>query len=181
MKSFMSLLALLLVFGAMAIAQTEAETLVDAEVVSALVLVNVDGTWGVFAAGNTYVITPAGYKDPPGPAEGPGVVVGPVGFEVDGVGGESVVVNLVLPGAMNSDDDAPGLPLSNWTYGWNYDNDPTASFTSAGSVTGNAVNLSINSSAATGLFLGATVTVPPTAFPGIYNAQIIGSAAYTGN
>jgi hypothetical protein len=63
-------------------------------------------------------ITPAGFKDPPGPGEGPGIVVGPVGFEVDGIGGEDVIVNLVLPGAMNSDDDAAGLPLSNWTYGW---------------------------------------------------------------
>ena len=181
MKTFMCVFALLLVFGAMAIAQSEAEALVTGEVVSALVLVNVDGDWGVFAAGNTYVVTPAGFKDPPGPGEGAGVVVGPVGFEVDGIGGEDVVVNLVLPGAMNSDDDAAGLPLSNWNYGWNYDNDPTATFTASGAVSGSAVNLSINSSAASGLFLGATITVPPTAFPGTYTAQIIGSAAYTGN
>jgi hypothetical protein len=181
MKKLMCVFALLLVFGAMAIAQTEAEALVTGEVVSALVLVNVDGDWGVFASGNTYVITPAGFKNPPGPGEGAGVVVGPVGFEVDGIGGEDVIVNLVLPGAMNSDDDAAGLPLSNWTYGWNYDNDPGASFAASGAVTGNAVALSINSNAATGLFLGATVTVPPTAFTGTYTAQIIGSAVYTGN
>jgi hypothetical protein len=35
--------------------------------------------------------------------------------------------------------------------------------------------------AASGLFLGATVTVPTTAFAGGYTAQIIGSATYTGN
>jgi len=181
MKQFMFVFALVLVLGTTAFAQSEAEALITGEVVSELSLVNVDGDWGVFASGNTYIITPSGFKDPPGPGEGPGVVVGPVGFEVNGIGGEDVVVNMLLPGAMNSDDDAAGLPLSNWTYGWNYDNDPTATFTQSGSVVGGAVTLSINSNATSGLFLGATVTVPTTAFPGTYTAQVIGSAAYIGN
>jgi hypothetical protein len=181
MKHLFFAFVLVIALASMAMAQSEAEALVTGEVVSALVLVNVDGDWGVFASGNTYVITPAGFKEPPGPGEGAGVVVGPVGFEVDGIGGEDVVVNLLLPGQMNSDDDASGLPLSNWMYGWNYDNDPGATFTAAGPVVGNAVTLSINSNAASGLFLGATVTVPTTAFPGTYTAQIIGSAAYIGN
>jgi hypothetical protein len=181
MKHLLFVFVLVIALGSMAMAQSEAEALVVGEVVSALTLVNVDGDWGVFASGNTYIITPGGFKEPPGPGEGAGVVVGPVGFEVGGIGGEDVVVNLLLPGQMNSDDDASGLPLSNWQYGWNYDNDPTATFTDAGAVVGNAVQLSINSNAASGLFLGATITVPTTAFPGTYTAQIIGSAAYIGN
>lgn len=183
MNRFMLVVALLfvVVMGNIAYAQSEAEALVTATVENALVLVNVDGDWGVFAAGNSYVITPGGFKNPPGPGEGAGVVVGPVGFEVDGNAGDKVVVSLVLPSTFPSDDGNGALAVSNWTYGWNYDNDPAATFSASGPVTGNAVSLTVGGGGATGLFLGATVTIPPTAFAGGYTGQIIGSAAYTGN
>ncbi len=182
MKRFLLIAALLVVaLCNYAMAQSEAEALVTGSVENALALVNVDGDWGVFSPGNTYVITPGGFKQPPGPGEGAGVVVGPVGFEVDGNAGSTVLVTLVLPPGLASDDENGSLPLSNWTFGWNYDNDPTASFTAAGPVTGSGVTLQISGGGASGLFLGATVTVPTTAFAGTYTGQIIGSATYVGN
>src|ERR1051325_4910333 len=130
MKSFMLALALVLFIGLnhVVLAQSEAEALVTASVENELALVNVDGDWGVLSPGVTYVITPGGFKEPPGPAEGAGVVVGPVGFEVDGNAGSEVLVSLVLPSGLASDDENGSLPLSNWTYGWNYDNDPGVAF-----------------------------------------------------
>jgi hypothetical protein len=179
MKRFMLVLALLLVVGlSYALAQSEAEALVTASVESELVLVNLDGDWGVFSPGQTYVITPGGFKEPPGPGEGAGITVDAIGFEVDGNAGSDVLVSLVLPAAFTSDDENGNLPLSNWTYGWNYDNDPSVAFSAAGPVTGSAVTLTIGGGAASGLFLGATVTVPTTAFAGSFTAQIIGSATY---
>src|SRR5437867_12203711 len=183
MRNFMLALALLLFVGLnqVVFAQSEAEALITASVENALTLVNVDGDWGVFSPGITYVITPGGFKQPPGPGEGAGVVVGPVGFEVDGNAGSEVLVSLVLPSGLGSDDENGSLPLSNWTYGWNYDNDPAAPFTAAGPVSGSGITMLISGGGASGLFLGATVTVPTTAFAGTYTGQIIGSAAYTGN
>jgi len=183
MKSFMLALALLLFIGLTQVvfAQSEAEALITASVENALTLVNVDGDWGVLSPGNTYVITPGGFKNPPGPGEGAGIVVGPVGFEVDGNAGSNVVITLVLPSQLVSDDGNGGIPTSNWTFGWNYDNDPTAPFAASGPVVGSAVTLGIGGGGASGLFLGATLTVPQTAFAGSYTGQVIGSAAYTGN
>ena len=140
MKRFMFVLALLLVVGlSSALAQSEAEALVTASVESELVLVNVDGDWGLFSPGQTYTVTPSGFKEPPGPGEGAGIVVDAIGFEIDGNPGSDVLVSLILPGAFNSDDENGNLPLSNWTYGWNYDNDPGVAFADAGPVTGSAV------------------------------------------
>ncbi len=183
MKRLMLALALVLFVGLnhVVFAQSEAEALITASVENALTLVNVDGDWGVFAPGQSYVITPGGFKEPPGPGEAAGDVFGPVGFEVDGNAGSNVVVTLVLPAGLVSDDGNGSLPLSNWTFGWNYDNDPTAPFAASGPVVGSAVTLGIGGGGATGLFIGATVTVPQTAFAGSYTGQLIGSAAYTGN
>jgi len=179
MKRYIFILALLLVgLINFAVAQSEAEALVTATVENALALVNIDGDWGTLAPSQQYVITPGGFKDPPGPGEGVGVVVGPVGFEVDGNAGSEVEVTLTL-GDLISDDENGSIPCTNWTFGWNYDNDPTAAFTAAGPVVGNKVTVQIGGGAATGLFFGATVSVSPTAFAGGYQAQLIGSAAYT--
>lgn len=181
MKRFLLIAALLVVaLCNYAVAQSEAEALVTATVENALGLVNIDGDWGTLSPSQTYIVSPGGFKDPPGPGEGVGVIVGPVGFEVDGNAGSEVLVSLTF-GNLQSDDENGSIPLSNWTYGWNYDNDPTAAFTAAGPVTGGGVTVQIGGGAASGLFLGATITVPPTAFAGGYQAQIIGSATYTGN
>jgi hypothetical protein len=171
-------LALLLLSLSGAFAQSEAEALITASVESELVLVNVDGDWGLFSPGQTYTITPGGFKEPPGPGEGAGITVDAIGFEVDGNPGSNVLVSMVLPAAFNSDDENGNLPIGTWTYGWNYDNDPGVAFVSAGPVSGSAVTVIIGGGAASGLFLGATITVPTTAFAGGYTAQIIGSATY---
>ena len=179
MKRFMFVFALLLVVGlSSALAQSEAEVLVTATVENELILVNLDGDWGLFSPGQSYVVSASGFKEPPGPGEGAGITVDPIGFEVDGNPGSDVQVTMVLPAAFTSDDENGNLPLSNWTYGWNYDNDPSVAFSQAGNVTGSAVTLSIGGGAASGLFLGATVTIPTSAFAGGYTAQIIGSATY---
>jgi hypothetical protein len=179
MKRFMIVLALLLVVGLSAAwAQSEAEALITGEVESELVLVNIDEDWGLFAPGNTYIITPGGFKEPPGPGESAGDQVGSPGFEVDGNAQTDVLISLVLPAGMTSDDENGVLPLSNWTYGWNYDIDPTVTFVQAGPVVGSAVTVSIGGDAACGVFFGATVSVPVTAFAGSYTAQLIGSATY---
>jgi hypothetical protein len=164
-----------------AFAQSEAEALITASVESQLTLVNVDGDWGVFSPGLNYTISASGFKEPPGPGEGAGIVVGPVGFEIDGNAGSQVVITLVLPQQLVSDDGNGGIAVGDWTFGWNYDNDPSASWAASGPVIGNAVPLIIGGGGASGLFLGATLTVPQTAFAGTYTGQVIGSAAYTGN
>ncbi|HTK82894.1 MAG TPA: hypothetical protein VL633_11420 [Bacteroidota bacterium] len=127
MKRFLLISILLIVaLSNYAIAQSESEAIITATVENALALVNVDGDWGVLSPGVTYTITPGGYKQPPGPGEGAGIIVGPVGFEVDGNAGSEVFITLVLPSGLQSDDENGNLPCANWTYGWNYDNDPTA-------------------------------------------------------
>lgn len=183
MKYALILIGLLLVavpFNAV-FGQSAANSLVTAVVNNSLTLTSIDGDWGLFAAGNTYVVTPSGFKDPPGPSEGPGVVVSPVAFEIGGNVGSTVLVNLVLPSSFKSDDENGELPVTGWNYGWNYDDDPLASFNGSGPVTGNSLSLNIGGTAVTGLFLGATVSVPNTSFPGTYTAQIIASIAYMGN
>ena len=164
-----------------AIAQSEAGALVTAVVNNSLVIVSADGDWGLFASGNTYVVTPSGFKDPPGPGEGPAVVVSPLAFEIGGDAGSDVQIKLVLPSSFRSDDESGELPVISWNYGWNYDDDPFASFVGSGPVAGSGLSLTIGGGAVAGLFLGATVSVPNEAFPGIYTAQVIASVAYLGN
>jgi hypothetical protein len=48
-------------------------------------------------------------------------------------------------------------------------------------VVGDGVRLIIGGGGSSGLFLGATISVPPTAFAGDYTGQIIGSVTITGN
>jgi len=182
MTRFIFVLALLLVVGlSAALAQSEAVTLVTATVETELILTNLDGDWGLFSPGQTYTITPGAFKEPPGPGEAAGDQVESIGFEVEGNPNSEVLVSFVLPAAFVSDDGNGNMPLSNWTYGWNYDDDPSVAFTAAGPVTGSAVTVNIGGDALIGLFLGATVSVPTTAFVGGYTAQVIGSATYTGN
>ncbi|HYQ85898.1 MAG TPA: hypothetical protein VES59_01510 [Bacteroidota bacterium] len=183
MKSFMLALALLLFIGLTQVvfAQTEGEALITASVENALTVVPVDGDWGILSPGTIYTITPGGLKNPPGPGEGTGIVVGPVGFEIDGSAGSNVVVTLALPPQLVSDDGNGGIPSVNWMFGWNFDNDATLPFAGSGPVVSNAVTLTISGTGASGLFLGATLRVPETAFAGTYTGQVIASAAYTGN
>jgi hypothetical protein len=177
----LSSFVLFIALSPVAFAQAEASALVIARVENPLSIFNVDGDWGAFAPGGTYVITPGGFKNPPGPSEGGNVVVGPVGFEVAGNAGSHIVVSLNLPSQLISDDGNGGLVTSDWTYGWNYDNDPNRPFAASGSIAGNEVTIGIGGSGVSGLFLGATVTVPPSAFTGSYTGRLVASAAYTGN
>ncbi len=182
MKRIMFVLALLLVVGLTTTwAQSESVTLITAEVESELILAPLEADWGLFSPGQTYTITPGAFKEPPGPGEAAGDQVESVGFEVEGNPNSEVLVTLILPAAFTSEDENGTMPLSNWTYGWNFDDDPGVAFSAAGPVTGSAVSLIIGGDAVVGLFLGADVSVPTTAFTGSYIAQIIGSATYTGN
>jgi len=182
MKRFMFVLALVMVVGlSAALAQSEAVTLVTAEVESELILAALDADWGLFSPGQTYTITPAAFKEPPGPGEAAGDQVESAGFEVEGNPNSEVLVSLVLPAAFTSEDENGTMPLSNWTYGWNFDDDPGVAFAEAGPITGSAVSLIIGGDALVGLFIGADVSVPTSAYTGAYIAQIIGSATYTGN
>jgi hypothetical protein len=182
MKRFMFVVAMLMVLGlSTALAQSEAEILITAAVESELILTNVDGDWGLFSPGESYTVTPSGFKEPPGPGEGAGITVDPVGFECEGNPGSEVLITLVLPAAFISDSENGALPLSNWTYGWNYDNDPTVAFAESGPVVGSAVTVQIGGDALVGVFFGASVSVPTSAFADSYTAQLIGSATYTGN
>jgi hypothetical protein len=178
MKRFMFLLAMLLVVSlSSALAQSEIPAVVTATVENELILENLDSDWGIFAPGGTYTITPSGYKEPPGPGEAIGDVFDPFGWNVTGNGGTDVLISMILPAAFISDDGNGSIPLSGWTYGWNYVLDNTASFNDYGPITGSAVLLTLGVDGA-GLFLGATATVPTTAFAGTYAAQVIGSATY---
>ncbi len=162
-------------------AQSESTTFISAHVENPLGVFNIDGDWGAFAPGGTYVITPGGFKNPLGPGEGGNLVVGPVGFEVAGNSGAHLVVTLNLPAELISDDGNGSLGLTNWTYGWNYENDPMSPFAASDSVLGNDVTITIGGNGISGLFLGATVSVPPSAFTGSYTGRLLGSASYTGN
>lgn len=183
MKRFMFVIALLLLVGlSSALAQTEAVATALAAIEAEFLIEGLEADWGLFAPGVVYTISASGFKAPPGPEEGVGVgVLDPLGFEVSGSPGTELLVYLVLPAGMSEEDGNAVLPMSNWTYGWNYDADPEASFVGAGPLVGNAVQMAINSNGTSGLYLGATVTVPVTAFIGSYFAEIIGSAVVTGN
>jgi len=182
MKRFMFVLALLLVVGLTAAwAQSEAVALINAAVESELIVTNLDADWGLFSPGQNYTITPGAFKEPPGPGESAGDQVESAGFEIEGNPNSEVLASLVLPAAFVSEDQNGTMPLSNWTYGWNFDDDPSVAFQAAGPIVGSAVNLAIGGDAIVGLFLGADVTVPTTAYTGSYIAQVICSATYTGN
>lgn len=180
MKRFMFVLALLLVVGlSSALAQSEAVLLPTAEVATELLIEpNTDGSFGLLAPGRTYVVTPGGFKEPPGPGEAAGDVVETPSFIVTGDPSAEVVVSLVLPGALISDDGYAGIPLSNWSYAWNYDGAPDATFVSSGPISGNSVPMTIGGDGTAGLLFGTTISVPTTAFAGTYTAQIIGTVAY---
>jgi len=183
MTRFLLLATVFLFIGLspVAFAQSETAAFVTAHVENPLGIFNIDGDWGAFAPGGTYVITPGGYKNPLGPGESGNSLVGPVGFEVAANSGAHLLVTLTLPSQLVSDDGNGSLAVSNWTYGWNYDNDPTLPFAASGAVLGNDVTLTVGGSGVSGLFLGATVTVPTSAFTGSYTGQLLASAAYTGN
>jgi len=183
MTRFLLLSAFILFIGLNPVifAQSESTAFISAHVENPLGVFNIDGDWGSFAPGGTYVITPGGFKNPIGPGEAGNVTVEPVGFEVAANSGAHLLVTLTLPSELISDDGNGSLVLSNWTFGWNYDNDPRSPFAASGSVFGNDVTITIGGRGISGLFLGATVSVPPGAFTGSYTGHLLASAAYTGN
>lgn len=183
MNRIMLTIALLLLVGlSSALAQTEAVATALAAIEAEFAIEGLEADWGLFAPGVVYTISAGGLKAPPGPEEGVGVGnLDPLGFEISGSPGTELIMYLVLPAGMSEEEGNAVLPMSNWTYGWNYEADATASFVGAGPLVGNSVAMAINSNGTSGLYLGCTVTVPTTAYIGSYFAEVIGSAVVTGN
>jgi hypothetical protein len=134
-----------------------------------------DGSWGTVRQGQPYVITPGGFKNPPGPGEGAGVVVDPFRFVITGSAGEEVKVVLTLPDAFASDVDSAVIPLTNWTYSV-CDGCEGSCFCSGAYI--DSVMVTIHNNGVTLLTVGATFFVPDTASLGSYTAAL--RASYAG-
>lgn len=128
-----------------------------------------DSTWGFVTPGQNYVITPSGFKESPGPGEGAGITVSPFTFEISGPPGAHVTVTLTLPDAFIANDTAGLLPLSSW---WAYVYADDWPPWTVGPEFGDSVTVSIGDSGVAVLSLAAMVTVPITAVPGPYTAQL---------
>ena len=181
MKTFMfAVFALVLMFSMahVAKAQSEAAAIITVSVEEVLVVDPVDGDWGVMGIGNTYVLTPSGFKVPTGPGESAGDQFDPPGFEITGNFNEQVLCRMTFPPGLDNTDGPGGrIALSNWTYGWNADADPTATFQSSGPVVGDQV-IAIIGDGVVGIYFGATNTVPITATGGTYEGNLVLSASY---
>ncbi len=137
-----------------------------------------ESTWGSVSPGHTYIITPGGFKEPPGPGEGAGILVSAFTFEIKSEPLTRVTVRLSLPNGFTSAVGFGSLPLTNWTYaippkdGW------CLHCGEAGPIQGDSVMMYVDSSGVQILIIGATVSVPSHAFPGGYIAGI--TASYSG-
>jgi hypothetical protein len=180
MKRFMFVVVLVLSLGLTAALAQDAQAIITAEVTAALELAATGGSWGFFAPGESYIITASTFKEPAGPGEAVGDPVEPVQFDITGDPGTNVELSFVLPAAFTGETYFMSLPISDWTYGYNYDADPAAQFTEAGPLVGSAIALNLGTGTPS-VFLGATVTVPQTALADAYSAQVIASVAVTGN
>ncbi len=132
----------------------------------------IDESFGIVSQGQMYVITPGGFKEPPGPGEGAGVVVDPFRFMITGSPGEDVDVVLTLPDSFVSNDGTKFIPLMRWTcqiaddWWWG-----------AWPLVNDTITVSIFGGGMTPISIAATLTVPLTACPGPYTAAIRASFA----
>ncbi len=133
-------------------------------------------SWGTVSPGLVYTVTPGGFKEPPGPGEGAGVVVDPFGFTVTGTPGADVTIHLTLPDDFAPEDSTAVLSLSSWTYGWRHDNSGLP-WQDAGPLVGDSVRVTIGGAGVAELYLGAMVTVPLDALPRTFTAQVVASYA----
>lgn len=133
-----------------------------------------DGSWGTFLQGQSYVVTPGGFKDPPGHGESAAVVVDPFRFIITGSSGEDVNVVLTLPDSFDSDFGASFIPLRNWTYSFCNDG---YGFQCSGALYSDTISVPVLGNGMTLLSLGATLPVPMTASPGSYTAALRASFA----
>ncbi|HTK81947.1 MAG TPA: T9SS type A sorting domain-containing protein [Bacteroidota bacterium] len=132
-----------------------------------------ESSWGVVSNGITYVITPGGFKAPPGPGEGSGIAVNPFTFRITGTPMSSVTVRLDLPSTFNSLESNSSLPLTDWTYALPPNDVRCQLCGETGSIQGDSINVFIDSTGMQTLDIGATVSVPLGAFAGGYNASLI--------
>jgi hypothetical protein len=133
-----------------------------------------EGSWGTIAPGETYVITPAGFKNPSGPAEGAGVLVDPFTFRITGDPGGLVEVVLTFPDSFSFEAGSGSIPATRWTYRWGLD----GGYDASGLVTGDTITLWLPGTGVTDLSFGATLTVPEAVHVGRYAASI--GAAFAG-
>ena len=73
-----------------------------------------ESAWGSMSPGITYVITPGGFKEPPGPGEGAGITVSAFTFEIRSGPLTRVTVRLSLPTGFTSAESIDSLPLTRW-------------------------------------------------------------------
>lgn len=186
MKRFMIVLALLLSLGLSNIlAQTQAVATAIATVELGLLLEGTtDNDWGIMAPGESYLVTPAGFKEPPGPGETVGDPIPGIApfFILSADAGAEVVFELIFPAGFLGTDSYITLPTSNWTYGLTYAGDPSSEpFIAYGPVVGNSAAGQVGGAGTLNLHLGATVTVPNNAPVDEYTAQVICTVIATGN
>jgi hypothetical protein len=134
-----------------------------------------ESSWGVVTSGITYVITPGGFKEPPGPGEGAGVTVSPFAFIIRGTPHSEVTVTLNLPESFISLDANGSLPLTNWTY---VVPPNEGDFGCPCPIPRDSVTMYLDSSGTRILLIGATVSIPENAFEGAYSAGI--TVSYSG-
>lgn len=132
-----------------------------------------DSTWGVMSPGTTYVITPSGFKEPPGPGEGAGVTVSSFRFVIRGTPDAVVTVMFNMSDAFSSEVTNDSLLFTNWVY--NLDWPGVCPHCEGGPIYGDSLRLPIFSGGTTTLFIAATVAVPTEAIAGKYSAEITAS------
>jgi hypothetical protein len=180
MKHLLFAVIAIVLMSQVAFAQSEAVAIATGAVETTLLIEGQDADWGIFGTGVTYVITAYGFKNPPGPGEAAGDEFDALGFLIEGSANAEILVNFVFPtGLDNVDLGGSRIALNNWQFGWNYDQDPTATFAQSGPVVGNSMTLPLGIDGVVGIFLGCTATVPPTAQEGGYEGQVIGIVSYT--
>jgi hypothetical protein len=129
-----------------------------------------DESWGIVAQNQMYVVTPTGFKNPPGPDEGAGVLVDPFRFLITGPAGEHADVMLNLPDSFVFNGGTESIPITNWTYGFgDYE---WCDFGCFGAVLGETLTVPINRDGTIILRFGATLSVPVGATLGPYTAAV---------
>ncbi len=184
MKRFMFVLAVLLLVGlSTGLAQNQAATVVLAAVENGMLLEGSEIDWLIFAPGETYVITPGGFKEPPGPGEtiGESIVVDPW-FTLTADAGANVIFDFILPTGLIGETSGVVLGTSNWMYGLTIGGDPSGeAFVGYGPVIGSTASGVVGADGALFVHMGATVSVPNNAPVDAYFGQVICTAIATGN
>jgi hypothetical protein len=119
--------------------------------------------------GQDFVVTPRGFKDPPGPSEPADVTVDPFRFVITGSAGEDLYVVMTRPDSFDSEQDTGSIPLISWTFNVRYDDNDLGW---SGLLQGDSIPVSIGSAGIAFLSFGARIPVPDSASSGFYTAGV---------